>query len=166
MLLQNAIDEFLLDCQAGGLSAKTLCVYGGNLRRFGESVGEIGLAELTVRPVRYFLAELQEREPSPYTIDQHYRTLNTFFRWCIQEEMLDRNPLDRVRRPKIPKHIVPRLCSEQVERLVEAVQETLMRERNMAMVLLMVDSGLRVGEVVRLEMANLHLDEGYIKVHG
>ena len=166
MRLQKAVEEFLIDCRAGGLSAKTLLVYSGNLRRFGEDVGEIDLAEALVHHVRRYLADMRERELSPYTVDQHYRTLNTFFRWSIREGLMDKNPIDRVRRPKVPKHIVPRLCPEQIKRLVEAVKETFLNERNMAMVLLMVDSGLRVGEVVGLEMANLHLDEEYAKVIG
>lgn len=166
MLLRKAVDEFLIDCRAGGLSAKTLCVYGGNLRRFGEYMGGIKLADPLVPHVRRYFAELQELELSPYTVDQHYRTLNTFFQWCVREGTLDLNPIDRVRRPKVPKRLAPRLYSEQIERLVDALKGTALSERNLAMTLLMIDSGLRVGEVVGLEMKNLHLNEQYAKVNG
>jgi len=59
-------------------------------------------------------------------------------------------PIAQVRRPRLPKHIVHRLRSEQVMRLIEVVNETALHDRNLAIVLLMVDSGLRVGEVVRI----------------
>lgn len=166
MLLQEAMDEFLTDCQAGGLARKTLGVYGANLQQFCESAGGIDLAALQVAHPRHFLADLQKRDLSPFTVDQHYRTLNTFFRWCVREGTLSANPILQVRRPKVPKHIVPRLRSEQVRRLLEAVHETALHDRNLAIVLLMVDSGLRVGEVIGIRPGDLNLEDSYVQVNG
>ena len=166
MLLQEAVDEFLTDCRAGGLAPKTLDVYAMNLRLFCGSTGEIDLANLQVSHARHFLADLQERDLSPYTVDQYYRTLNTFFRWCVREGVLGANPIVQVRRPRLPKHIVHRLRSEQVMRLIEVVNETALHDRNLAIVLLMVDSGLRVGEVVGIRRGDLNLQDSYVQVNG
>jgi site-specific recombinase XerD len=163
MLLRSAIQEYLLDCKAGGLSARTLGSYAYDLERWctrlEQEEGIVELADVRPEHLRRFLAELQDRELSPWTVDQFYRYIKILFRWAIQQGYLDINPLCKVRRPKLPPKSVPRLSSEQVARLLEAAGSRGQNsERNLAMVLLMLDSGLRSGEVVSLNCADLQGD--------
>jgi integrase/recombinase XerC len=163
MLFQDAIQKFLLDCTAGGLSSRTLESYEYDLDRLRTYLereeGIVQLADVQTEPLRRFLAGLQGRNLSPWTVDQFYRYIKVLFRWLIQQGCLAENPLVKVRRPRLPKKSVPRLSREQVSRLLQAVaSDSLNSERNLAIVLLMVDSGLRAGEVVNLSLGDLQAD--------
>lgn len=167
MRIEKAVDQFLLDCLAGGLSRKTVRSYRYNVSRLQEYLEQEGVQEIAeVQPthLRSFLAALQEKPLSPWTVDQFYRSMNVFLRWCIAQGYLDLNPLEKVRRPRLPKPRVPRLTLEQVERLLEAAQQTRFPQRDVLMVLLMVDSGLRVSEVIGLNKTDV--DGNFVRVVG
>lgn len=168
MLLSICVQSYLDDCY--GLAPGTQALYSYHLSRLLDEVGDVEMGGLEgCRLVRGFMSALrrQDGKPySPYYLDQVYRTLNTFFVWCVREEVLDRNPMDWVRRPRVPRRKSPRLTLEEVERLLEAVGETGHPVRNLAMVCLAVDSGLRRGEVLGLEIRNVDLDSRVVRVLG
>jgi len=169
MLLKDALNDYLLDCKAGGLSKRTVEGYRMNVQQFvdhAERLGVVDLSEVDARHLRSFFAGLRDKSLSSWTVDQRWRSINTFFRWCIREGYLPANPLDGIRRPKLPKRLVPRLSLEQVRALLDVVGTTRFAARNLAMVLLMVDSGLRLGEVIGLDVEDVKLGEGYVTVIG
>lgn len=167
-MLSACIESYLNDCY--GLAPGTQALYSYHLSRFLDAVGDVEMAEMgECRLVRGFMSALRRQDGeaySPYYLDQVYRTLNTFFVWSVQEGVLDRNPMDRVRRPRVPRRKSPRLTLEEVERLLDAVGETGHPLRNLAMICLAVDSGLRRGEVLGLEVRNVDLDGSIIRVLG
>lgn len=168
--IDEVLDEYLLDCVSGGLKPKTLQIYGGNLGRLSEHLHARACRrfdDVTPKDMRLFFAYLQSRELSPYTVDQYWRTISTFFKWCRQHGHMSDNPLEFVRRPKRPKEKdrrVPRLTLAQLELLLEAVLKTWYPERNLAIILLMADSGLRRGEVAALDRDNVFLQEEYVYI--
>ncbi len=177
MELENAIKSFLNDVTARDLSPKTHQRYQADLEDLQDFCRQRSIAALdqvTADLLRSYFAELQTRpngrrpsqKLSPFTIEGMYRTVKTFFRWCEWEEYLPANPMRRVRRNKLPAHMVPRLSEEQVKALLDEVERTLSPERNLALILLMVDSGLRRGEALGLNVEDVHLDEGRIRVFG
>ena len=170
MKLRQAIEDYILDCKAGALSPRTIQLYEYILlKRWLPSFPnqEIALEHVERRHIRAYLVKMQEAGNSPYTIDQHRRTINTFFNWCVKQGYLDSNPMALVRKPTLPKKRVPRLSLEQFRRLLELVKtETGHPVRNYAIVLLLGDSGLRLGEVERLNIEDVHLDELYVRVLG
>jgi site-specific recombinase XerD len=103
---------------------------------------------------------------SPHSIHQCYRVLKTFFRWLRSDGAIETDPMERVRAPKLPKVIVPRLEPDQVRALLEAIQSTQRPVRNFAIVALMVNSGLRVGEVIALKLGDVDLEAGRALVWG
>lgn len=167
-MLNDLVEEFLTDCIAGGLSPKTIAVYRYNLTAMARFLDQ---SPPSVRSVRAFMAHLQTlngrlRPLSPHTVDQYYRTLNTFFVWCEREKADVTNPMPRIRRPRLPKKLVARLTAAQVRELIAAVKATAFPYRNLAIVLLMLDAGPRLSEVASLSTADLNLDEGIAKVRG
>lgn len=97
--------------------------------------------------------------------DQIWRTLHTFFKYCVTKQGLPENPMREVRRPQLETGTKPRLSLSQVDQLLETVSATEQIDRNAAIVLLMVDSGLRAGEVVNLRLTDVNFDDNsaYIK---
>ena len=167
MLLSRCIQGYLEDCYA--LSPGTQSVYRSHLMRFLRSVGDRAMEDVTPEVVRSFMSGLRRQDGREYSAaykHQSYRTLNTFFAWSVREGMLVANPWDRVRRPKLPKRKSPRLKLAEVEILLQAVQETKEAPRNLAMVCLMLDAGLRRGEVVGLNMEDVDVRSAVVRVHG
>ncbi len=177
MELHAGLDAFLQDVTARALSRKTWKRYHDDLHDLLNHLERRSLLQLEdVRPadLRDYLAELQTRSNghrpqdhlSPFTIEGRYRSLKTFFNWLALERLITANPMERLRRPRLPRRLVPRLTEDQVRALLEAVEETVSPERNMALLLLMVDSGLRRGETLGLQLDDLDLVGGKVRVFG
>lgn len=181
MLIADALSNFLLADLARGLSPATLAIYRYHLSRLTRFAFERTLTRLDqIDPhvLREFFADMHtspnqvpfakqpKRGFSPHTIDQAHRSLRTFFTWCVAEGLLATSPMLRIARPKLPQHKVPRLELSQVRELLAAAERTALPERNRALILLMVDSGLRVGEVVQLRCRDVRMDARRIRVIG
>ncbi|CAG0962156.1 Tyrosine recombinase XerC [Anaerolineae bacterium] len=177
MLFVNARERFLLDCKARALSPNTIERYTNDLstlERFISIRNVFHLEEITPDLLREFVAHLLARRHryradspiSPFTVDGIYRSCRTFFVFCAREDFLQINPMERVRHIKLPQRLVPRLSEDQVYQLIKEVEKTKLPKRNLAMILLLADSGLRRSEMLNLAVDDVHLDEGYVRVVG
>jgi site-specific recombinase XerD len=171
MEVARCVQDYLADCYA--LASSTRELYKTHLTRFSRYAGDKGLKEMSdisAREVRQYLRGLRRSDGEEYSrafLDQVYRTLNTWFHWSVEEGILESNPMDRVRHPRVPKKKSPCLSLEQIKRVLELIEaETLEPERNLAMTWLMLDSGLRLGEVVGLNRGDLDLERGVARVLG
>jgi len=181
MHLQRAIGEFIVACHAKGLSPSTVTIYRYQLDRFQayavrQAWCDVGKIETT--HLRRYFAYLHNESPhypfgkplarplSPATIHQAYRTLKTFFNWLLDDETIAVNPMLKIDAPRLPKLLVPRLDLVNVGKLIRLIQSTELSRRNLAIIELMVDSGLRRGEVVRLELCKIDLAGRTVQVIG
>lgn len=165
----GAIESFSLDATARGLSPKTLSVYHLWLFRLSEFLASRDIdacAQVTPNDLRAFFVKLQESNLSPATIHQAFRNTHAFWKWCESESIIALSPMSRLRAPPIPKKLVPRLSEAQILELLKALDSTAWPVRNRALILLMLDSGLRRGEVVGLQLADVDLVLGCVRVWG
>ena len=170
MKIQEALDEFLLDGQARRLSPKTLGWYEDMLhqaRDFLEEEMQIESVE-RVRPrdLRQFIAKLDEQGLRPCSVSAHFRAVRAFFNWLAEESIVSDNPVRRLSPPRVPRRIPPSIPPDDVRRLIKACSDTPMGARNRAIIVMLWDTGLRVGELVGLTLESLRLDEGYVVVIG
>jgi integrase/recombinase XerC len=142
----------MLSRQLIGCTAATMAGYREMLERFAAAVGETWTEALAVH--RY-LANLQTRM-KPVSAHRHYRALRTFYRWAADAGLLPANALAgyAMRRP----HTLPRVPEDDhVRRLLAASDpETLEGRRTRALVALLADSGLRIGEALRLRIKDVN----------
>jgi site-specific recombinase XerD len=117
-------------------------VYTWWLRRLLAEVPEV-----TALSMRQFLAGLQQRSAS--TQHQAYRTLRTFFRWCMEVGTLSETPL-RGFTMRTPKTLPDVPTEEELRAVLAACSDTLEGVRNRAMILVLADSALRAGELLHL----------------
>jgi integrase/recombinase XerD len=168
--LKQAVDRFLLDCSARGLSPRTRSRYRYELGKLLDFLpDQPSPGQVTVDQLRAFFSDLQARTDSrqttkalanrsklsPFSISGVYRSVRTLFRWYLAEGLLDSNPMQRVRAPQTPQRVVNRLDESQAIELLRLLQSTWDPERNTALVLLMLDSGLRRGEVLGLTLEDV-----------
>lgn len=164
LTLDQVIADYLEDRYSAGRSEETIRLYTDTLDQFRRYVLQFGcltMQSISMRVCRRYFADMQRRKLSEWTVDSRWRTLHAFFEWCIWQEVLARNPLDKVTRPPKPKpkdRRVPRLSKHEIEQVLDAAEKyTMHPERNVAMIWLMGDSGLRRGEVVRLNVRDINV---------
>ena len=166
MKLTHAIQKFLLDCTSRGLSAKTTRRYHDDLHRLTHHMNNPNklLRSITSDELKILFVKLHERKLSPFSIEGIHRSLNCFFNFCEREQFIASNPMRHMKKPKLPHQIIPRLDEGQIKQLFSAIRYTNDAQRNQAIVMFMIDSGLRRGEITKLMMLDVH--RRFVKVKG
>jgi integrase/recombinase XerD len=168
--MQEAVESFLGRGQARNLSHHTLRFYRVRLDAFTRYLEEQGLrvspAEVTPALVREFLAAEAERV-SALTASHSFITLRALFRFLVREEVIEANPMDRVERPRVARKVVETFSTEQVEALLAACNgRSFSGIRLRAVILTLLDCGLRVSELCGITLEDVSWDEGTLKVMG
>ncbi len=177
--LATLIEGYRLSCQTEGKSPKTIEWYSAFLDRFLRYLQGRGLptslSQLDKTHLRQFIRYLQteartphgNRSLSPATVQGYVRTLKAFFSWLERESYLTPNPMARIPVPKAPIKVIDTFTPDQIAKLIAVCQRSNgSGYRNLAIILLMLDSGLRVSEVTHIDLGDLDLTEGYIKISG
>ena len=184
--LEKLTEGYRIYCQAEGKSPRTIRWYLGKLRIFRDYLHEQGLptdaAELTTTHLRAFLVHLRENvkadELNPQkptrdaplaggTIQGYARTLKAFFAWLAREGYLPEDPAKRVKVPKAPKVIIETFTDAQVAKLLGMVDRRTERGYcGYCILLRMLDTGIRLSELVHLGTRDVDLERGMFKVLG
>jgi site-specific recombinase XerD len=158
--LGTAIAHFLTAKAAEGASPKTLDWYRMVLGRAGRDLGaDRPLDSFTPAHVRGWVLSLRATL-APISVAGYVRGLKAFGNWCAAEELAEARALRTLRRQQVPHKLVEPLDDAAVRRMLEAAS---IRDR--AIVLLMLDTGLRLSEVAGLRRCDLRAD-GTVKVMG
>ena len=165
--LMSAIEHFLQAKEAAYRSDATIAKYRDFLTRFSSFVGaEKCIEEVRAEEIRHFLADKRRQGLAPSSLDTYFRTLHTFWKWAEQEYSLLHNPMQGIERPRIPKKLPPYLSDDEIYRLLAAAGNSRNPERDRAILLLLLDTGIRAGELVRLRIQDVDLANGMITVFG
>jgi len=161
--LAQAVNQFLLDCEARNLTPATLRFYWQRLGGFVaylEAQNVTAPQNITPAHIRVFLASFPERELSPYYAHQHARAIKTLCGFLLREGVLDASPMRTVRVPRLPKEVLPPFTPADVAALMAVCA----CERDTALVLVLLDSGVRASELLALDMADVDLTTGALRV--
>jgi integrase/recombinase XerD len=160
-----------------GLSPNTLQAYRRDLRRYLAFLDRRDIhrpEEVDEATIRSFLASLSAStygdDERPYTARSVARTLSavrSFHRFLLREGTAARDPATGVRQPKLPRSLPHPLTVDEVGRLLDAPREdTPAGLRDRALLELLYGSGLRVSELVGLDVDDVDLEEGAVRVLG
>lgn len=168
---KDACAQFKLRCSSRNLSPGTQAWYRqilSGLERFLSGQYEISaMEELTPGHLRSYLSEQTRRGISSETIHRTYGGLRCFFKFLTREGLMHRNPMELVERPRRERQLIRPMSPEQMRALLDqADTRSFMGLRNRAMMLLMLDSGLRLSEVLGLRLSQLDLEAGELIVLG
>lgn len=132
------------------------------------SEGEgIDLAEVDQVTIRAFMASLQGRGISKASVARKLAALRTFFRYLSREGEVRGNPARLVATPKLPRRLSSYLEVDEVLGLLEAAHgKGPLDLRNRAILELLYASGIRVGELCGLQLQDLDLETGLLRVKG
>lgn len=170
--LQNVVEEYLAALRVAGRSPRTIEWYRANLAefiRFLERDGRAAsAADVQPAAVRRWLLALNARPTAlaPSSLAGRVRTIKAFGTWIAAELDLSANPVRSVPVPRVPDQLVPSLRDHEIARLVQVASESRHPQRDLALVLLMIDTGMRLSEVAGLNVADVDLIEGRCRVMG
>jgi site-specific recombinase XerD len=159
MLYQNAQSQYLRSLQRRNSSPCTIDNYRGCLSALGIFLGEMELEQVQLPRLREWIDTAIDAKQSPYTIWSKVVLVRAFFNWCVKEGFLNRSPAAQLDKPKLPQRIPKASTDLEIQALLQAASESLLPERNIAMVYFLLETGARRGAVASLELFNLHLQK-------
>lgn len=154
---------------ARGASEHTLLAYARDIEDFLNycSAKGVGLGEVDGWLIRAYLAGLGSRGLKRTTIGRKLAALRSFYRFLCRRGELEVNPFKGVFAPRPERHLPLFLYYQEVEALLRLPKSsTAAGQRDRALLEVLYASGARVGEVVGLNLSDLHLEEGYAIVRG
>jgi|TARA_B110000259_G_scaffold136114_1_gene153309 integrase/recombinase XerD len=169
-LHQKIIDDFIDHLWLeDGLSKNTLNSYRFDLIIFDSWLGEqkkIAMMDVSELEIQEFLA-FKFPSSKSRSISRLLATLRRFFRYQLREKKIQKDPTLKIQTPKIPKSLPKSLSEEEVESLLDAPNlDSSSGLRDRSMLELLYACGLRVTELVDIQLTEVILSDGVIRVTG
>ena len=145
-----------------GCSEKTLHYYQTTIEALLGATQK-SVKEITTNDIRRYLAEQQERRGlSKVTIDNLRRIYSSFFSWLEDEDYIVKSPVRRIHKVRTDTLVKEVLTDENVEVLRDSCREL----RDLAMIDLLISTGMRVGELVKMNREDIDFHERQCVVFG
>ena len=161
-LEQNLVELFLSAKRIEGCSEKTLKYYNATIQAMLTCVGK-GVRHIVTDDVRSYLTEYQEKnQSSKVTIDNIRRILSSFFSWLEDEDYILKSPVRRIHKVKTGTNIKETYTDEALELMRDSCTEL----RDLAIIDMLASTGMRVGEMVLLNRADINFNERECVVFG
>lgn len=145
-----------------GCSERTLLYYGTTLTHFF-SVVKDPVRKISTEEIRSYLADYQKiNNCSNATIDNIRRNMSSFFSWLEEEDHILKSPMRRIHKIKTKKQVKEVISDEVIEQLRDHCN----CKRDLAMIDLLYSTGIRVGELVKLNVSDINFEERECIVFG
>jgi integrase/recombinase XerC len=158
------------------VSPNTIAAYRDDLESFvgflsndylTQARDQIELRAVDRLAVRSYLAHLSRRKLSRASVARHLSALRSFFKYLVREGVVEANPARTVATPKKEKHLPAVMQTSDVALLLEQPDTSInLGVRDAAFLELLYASGLRIGELVGIDIDDLELRARLVKVHG
>ena len=156
------VDSFIAAKRLEGCSERTLVFYKNTIDKMLASIGK-NIKAVTTEDLRGYLSEYQNSNMvSKVTIDNIRRNLSSFFSWLEDENYILKSPVRRIHRVKVTTSVKETYTDEDLERLRDSCTEL----RDLAMIDILASTGMRVGELVRLNRVDINFNERECVVFG
>src|SRR5207244_11076733 len=142
------------------------------LREFCQFASRAGrpprLLDLSAPVARRWLVALHSRPtpPAPASLAGRVRSLRAFASWVQVEFDLDRHPLQGLKTPRVPRTLIHSLRDSDVRALLTAAGRGPFGERDTAVLLVLLDSGMRLSELTGLKVGGVDFENGQCRVMG
>jgi integrase/recombinase XerD len=169
--MDHLLDQFLnYILVEKGLSKNTIDAYSHGLNRFLDYLRKKGIQEMpsvSKLDVRAFLLGLKRQGLSAKSVVRNLAAIRSFFRFLIQEGILDTDPIEELESPKIEKKLPEILTLKEVEQLLEQPNSQIpIGIRDRAMLEVLYATGMRVSELTQLPIHQVNLEGGFVLVFG
>ena len=183
--LVRLTESYALCLSTEGKSNKTIKWYSANLIRFAkflsdnqipDNVTEIGKEEAR-RFISYLQTEVRrwenhsgihdDKRLSAYSVQGYARTIKAFWSWLMDEDYITRNPMANLKLPKTPRKVINTFSQEQIQRILNCIDKKSSHGyRNYVIILLLLDTGIRLSELINLRINDIDFIQSCILVKG
>ena len=159
---QEYLKMFIEAKQIEGCSARTLQYYQVTIEHVLKNIDTL-IRKITTDEIRTYLAEYQQRNNcSKVTVDNVRRNISSFFSWLEEEDYILKSPMRRIHKIKTKQPVKEIISDEMIERL----RDNCRCSRDLAMIDLLYSTGIRVGELVGLNISDIDFEERECVVYG
>ena len=156
------IDSFITAKRIEGCSEKTLKYYRTTIENMIEAVGK-SVRHIQTEDLRTYLTNYQQKNsPSRVTIDNIRRILSSFFSWLEDEDYIIKSPVRRIHKVKTATNVKETYTDEDLEKMRDNCVEL----RDLAIIDMLASTGMRIGEMVLLNKADIDFNERECVVFG
>ena len=153
---------FISSKKVEGCSEKSLKYYINTIEKMLQKINK-SVIEISTNDLRTYLSDYQElKKSSRVTIDNMRRIFSSFFSWLEDEDYILKSPVRRIHKVKSGRLVKDTLSDEQLEILRDSCDEI----RDLAMIELLTSTGMRVGELVKINRTDVDFHERQIVVFG
>jgi integrase/recombinase XerC len=170
MQIRECIAKYLAELARRGASKHTLRSYGSDLEQFTAYFERAGtpppIETIDLPLLREWLGGLYDEGLETTSVRRKVAALRALFKFLREEEVLQTNPSIRLRTPKVKQRLPEVMSEEKTNALIDTVAEQPARERDLAFLELLYGCGIRVGELVGINLEDLDLKQGWLRVRG
>jgi len=156
-----------------GYSPNTVKAYLRDLRKFGNfykeyaNWGKIKLKKIDKIGIRHFLGSLLEEGYSNSTISRKLSSIKTFFKYLVMQDKLKHNPAAILKNPKVEKKLPEVLSEEEIQKIFKELEgNDFYSKRNRAILELFYITGIRLSELIDIDVKNIDFSKKEIKIKG
>jgi integrase/recombinase XerC len=175
--MQNYIDDFLKHLKyERNLSEHTLRNYESDMEQFYDFIApansdgerrDVDIHAIDNLTIREYMATLYEKKKKKSSIHRKVACLRTFFRFLCREGVLEKNPAMLVSSPRVERKLPNHLSIEQMIQFIETPEtDTVLGKRDRAILELLYASGVRVSELVGLNLTDIDFNHQTLRVKG
>jgi len=169
--LSNTLKTYLIACKVEEKSNLTLGTYSDRINALFKFIQDndipLRIDSLTTSHIRLFLLSMRERGLAASTLNAYYRALNTFFVWLVAEGINSSNPMHNIKPPRVPKQTVKPFSDSDISRLLKLTADSkFLQVRNRVMILLFLDTGIRLAESAGIQLPDIDFDHETIRIWG
>lgn len=159
---ETLLKAFLSAKQVEGCSQPTIRYYGNTIKQLADNMPK-RFTDYTTEDIRAYLAVFQQKHnATKVTVDNVRRIFSSFFSWLEEEDYILKNPVRRIHKVKTGTQVREVLSDESLE----SIRDTCTRSRDLAMIDLLASTGMRVGELVKLNREDINFTERECVVFG
>lgn len=151
----DILNKFISSKEIEGCSTRTLNYYKDNIIKILDTIN-LPIDEITTEILRNYLADYKSNSKAGMvTIDNIRRILSSFFTWLENEDYIIKSPVRRIHKVKTTRKVKETLTDENLEKL----RDTCSNVRDLAIFELLISTGMRVGEITRLNISDMNFQE-------
>lgn len=162
--VRRFLDYLLGEKRAASLTLSAYQADLVNLEKFCTDQKILQWQDLQVKDIRNYVAVRHKAGVGAKSIQRELAAIRSFFRFLLKNQIVEQNPAQGIQVPKSPKKLPKTLDVDQVAGLLDTGSDSILEIRDLAMFELFYSSGLRLNELVMLDIADMDLSEGSLRV--
>lgn len=164
MLISHAIKQFVEERKAMRYSPHTIRDYAVTFKKFLAQVGDMDFENIQKQHVLQFMTS--QSNISAKTLRNYHADLSALWQWAIQQGICEHNPVRQIKAPIAEKKVILPLSKNEIFAILDEAKRSPNPFRDRAMILLLLDTGIRASECCNLTIRDLNKVTNHILVFG